>query len=50
MLNPAWPKRIDCGHGSVTPEMFVKRAFPKAKSDHIFGQPRKQLKMFIASP
>jgi putative DNA-invertase from lambdoid prophage Rac len=28
--------------------MAAKRAFPKAKSDHVFGQPRKPPKMFRA--
>ena len=31
-----------------TPEMPAKQAFPKAKSDNVFGQPRKQPKMFRA--
>ena len=28
--------------------MAAKRAFPKAKSDNVFGQPRKSAKMFRA--
>jgi predicted site-specific integrase-resolvase len=28
--------------------MAAKQAFPKAKSDNVFGQPRKQPKMFRA--
>src|SRR5579871_4523461 len=36
MLNPAWPKRIDCGP-KQPPEMAAKLAFEKAKSDNVLG-------------
>src|SRR3954454_23260284 len=34
--------------GGGQSEMPIKRASPKAKSEHVFGQARKQLKMFRA--
>ena len=48
MMNPAWPKRIIGGHGKVTSKMPRKRAFPKAKSDNVFGQARRPAKLFRA--
>ena len=37
---PAWPKRIEFGHGGRRSEMAAKRASDKAKSEHVFGQSR----------
>ena len=48
IMNPSWPKRIDCGQVDDSPEMPRKRASPKAKSDNVFGQARKPAKMFRA--
>ena len=49
MMNPAWPKRIDCGHGwSDTPKCPQNGPLQKAKSDNVFGQARKPAKMFRA--
>jgi len=45
-MNPAWPERIVFGHQGETLEMAANRASQSAKSHNVFGQARKQPKMF----
>jgi putative DNA-invertase from lambdoid prophage Rac len=48
MMNPAWPKRIVCGHAWVTSPNGRQTGLSKGKSDSVFGQRRKPSKMFRA--
>jgi hypothetical protein len=46
-MNPAWPETIGFGHRQ---EPLGNEAFPIAKYIGVFGQVRKQPKMFLAVP
>jgi hypothetical protein len=45
MLNPAWPKRIDCGRQEDQLKIAGNRVFSGLESDPVFGQARTVLKM-----
>ncbi len=47
-MDLTWPKRILCGHDWVTCGNGRQTDLSKAKSDNVFGQARKQPKMFRA--
>jgi putative DNA-invertase from lambdoid prophage Rac len=47
-MNPAWPERIICAGRDGSLEMPIKRASRPAKSVNVFGQVRRQPKMFRA--
>ena len=48
MMNPAWPKRIDCGQVGDVLKWPQNGPLAKAKSHNVFGQARKPAKMFRA--
>jgi predicted site-specific integrase-resolvase len=46
MMSPAWPKRIECGHGWVTFRNGHKTGLSKGKIRSSFGRARKPARMF----
>jgi hypothetical protein len=42
MMDPAWPKRIDRGRAEWSSPNPMKRASEKGKSEHVFGQRRRE--------
>lgn len=46
-MDPAWPKRIDCGHGEVTFRKGRQAGFSTAESGNVLGQARRPMKMFV---
>jgi len=48
-MNPSWPKRIVCGQNRTDLLKCPENGLPKkAKSDNVFGQARKLVKMLRA--
>jgi hypothetical protein len=48
MMKPAWPERIHCSQGEEIFQMAARPDSQKAELDNVFGQRRRQPKMFRA--